>query len=83
MNYGLKPGLGVYTKDGKLLGQVASVGSGEFKVDVPLALDYWIPNSCIESVRYETVLLNFAEAELGSQKREPGTTAEEEKASTV
>ncbi len=83
MNYGLKLGLGLYTKDGKLLGQVAALGSGEFKVDAPMALDYWLPVSCIESVRYETVLLAFPEAELVSYKREPGVTADESKASTA
>ena len=83
MNYGLKRGLGVYTKDGKLLGQVDAVGDGEFKVDAPMALDYWLPNDCIESVRYETVLLRIPEGDLSSHKRESGTPVEEPEAHTV
>ena len=83
MNYGLKQGLGVYTKDGKLLGQVAELRGGEFKVDAPMVLDYWLPNSCIESVRYETVLLRVGEEALAPYKRELGTLVEESEPHTV
>lgn len=68
----LTAGLRVYSKDGKYLGDIAELRDGLFKLDAPMAVDYWLPDADVEKVEHGSVLLAFPAAELREHRREAG-----------
>ena len=54
----------VYTRDGDALGTVKEIRGGYFKLDVPSDFDYWLPETCVESVDADGIHLEITHAEL-------------------
>ncbi len=71
---GLVRGLRVYSKDGKYLGDVSDLRDGLFKLDAPMAVDYWLSDDEVEKVEHGSVLLRFGEGELKAHRIEAGAT---------
>lgn len=70
---GLGLGLRVYSKDGKYLGDISEFRGADFKLDAPMAVDFWLPVGDVEKVEHGSVLLSFAEAELREHRIESGS----------
>ena len=72
MEYGIRTGLDVFTRDGTRLGEVKELRGEYFKVDAPMAPDYWLSLDCIRgggaAVR-NRVLIEIAGELLGYPKR--------------
>lgn len=66
------PGIRVYSKDGKYLGDVTEQRGGLFKLDAPLAVDFWLPVTDVEKVEHGSALLCFPEGELREHRIEAG-----------
>jgi len=58
----------VWTADGQQFGYVKEVRTGYFKVDVPMAPDYWLSTSHIDTSNTERVTLVLAKDELDDHK---------------
>lgn len=69
------PGVRVYTKDGKYLGEVSDLREGLFKLRAPLAVDYWLRDGDVEKVEHGSALMSFAESELRDRRIEAGASA--------
>ncbi|MEO8539651.1 MAG: hypothetical protein ABI577_07915 [bacterium] len=67
-----KGGDRVYTSDGKLLGTVTETRGDLFKLDVPLAVDYWLRTDEVVQVEHGSVLMNFSEADMTHHRIEAG-----------
>lgn len=52
-------GMLVFTKDGVELGRVKIVDNRNFKIDVPLAYDYWVDRRYIERIGDNFVMLSL------------------------
>ena len=50
----------VYTHDGKLLGTVSEFRDGTFKLDAPLAVDFWLRTADVQKVEHGSVLMSFS-----------------------
>ncbi|HMO96203.1 MAG TPA: hypothetical protein PKD27_08770 [Tepidiformaceae bacterium] len=73
MEYGIRTGLDVFTRDGTRLGEVKELRGEYFKVDAPMAPDYWLSLDCIRgggAAVQDRVQVEFAENELGDYKRD-------------
>jgi hypothetical protein len=67
----LKPGMRVITADGEELGHVKEVGATSFKVDAPLALDYWLSLDCVVERDLEEAVTVFVREALEDKIVEP------------
>lgn len=69
-----RPGHGdrVYTHDGKLLGTVSDFRDGAFKLDAPLAVDFWLRAADVQKVEHGSVLMRFSESDLANHRIEAG-----------
>jgi hypothetical protein len=66
-------GCPVFTSDGEQLGDVKEVSGDYFKVDAPMARDYWLSCDRVSSSADDRVVLNLTKDELGGYKLEaPG-----------
>jgi hypothetical protein len=63
----------VYASDGALLGTVSDLREGHFKLDSPMALDFWLPMDCLQSRSDDVLMTRFPEAELDVHRVEPGS----------
>lgn len=70
----LTTGLRVYSKDGKYLGDISELRGGLFKLDAPMAVDYWLSDAEVEKVEHGSVLLGFHETEMREHRIEAGAT---------
>jgi hypothetical protein len=62
----------VYTHDGKLLGTISEFRDGAFKLDAPLAVDFWLRTTDVQKVERGSVLMTFTEAQLANHRIEAG-----------
>ena len=63
----------VFTLDGEQFGYVKELHGGYFKIDVPLALDYWLSTSYIAESTLDRVSLSLRKDELeGHRLSAPG-----------
>lgn len=60
----------VIAQDGQDIGEVKEVLGEHFKVDAPMALDYWLSKEVISSVQGEVVYLDYAGDQLDAFKLE-------------
>lgn len=75
-------GAPVWTADGVQFGYVKEIKGGYFKLDVPMARDYWLSNAYIAEATPEKVSLTLRQEELdehrlsapGLEGQEPNTT---------
>lgn len=67
-----KVGDRVYTHDGKLLGTMSEFREGTFKLDAPLAVDFWLRANDVQKVEHGSVLMTFTEAQLADHRIEAG-----------
>ena len=58
----------VWTRDGEQFGYVREIHGGYFKIDVPMAKDYWLSNSYIESSTLDKVTLNLNKDEIDEHR---------------
>lgn len=58
----------VYTNDGDRLGSVKEVQGAFFKVDAPMAPDYWLPVSSVSTATGNQVTLSFDTGHLGDYR---------------
>lgn len=66
-------GAAVYSSDGEQFAYVAEVRGGYFKLDVPMARDYWLSFEYIERATATEVHLNIRRNDVGEhQLEEPG-----------
>ncbi len=76
---GLRTGSHVMTCDGQDLGTLKEIDGSYFKVDAPMARDYWLAEAEVAEVHEDEVVLDFARAELDEHKRsEPGIEQDED-----
>ena len=61
-------GTWVFTADGKELGRVKAVADEEFLVDAPLARDYWLERSLVQSASDARIELVVTNADLAGYK---------------
>ena len=61
-------GTPVRSSDGKDLGKVKELLGRYFKVDAPMAQDYWLPRSVVRSATQSELILGIAQEELGGHK---------------
>lgn len=72
--FDLTTGCPVFTQDGEQLGDVKEISGNYFKVDAPMARDYWLSRDCILSCSDDRVTLNLTKDSVGDQKMdEPGS----------
>jgi uncharacterized protein (TIGR02271 family) len=64
----ITPGAPVLTSDGNQLGTVKEVKGRYFKVDAPMAPDYWLSTDCIRSASGQQLLLSVDSNSLDSYK---------------
>lgn len=69
---GLERGVRVYSKDGKYLGDISDFRGSDFKLDAPMAVDFWLPVGDVEKVEHGSALLSFDEANLPDHRIESG-----------
>ncbi|HMO53612.1 MAG TPA: hypothetical protein PJ994_03840 [Tepidiformaceae bacterium] len=73
MEYGIRTGLDVFTRDGTRLGEVKELRGEYFKVDAPMAPDYWLSLDCIRgggAAVPERGAVEFGGEETGGYKRD-------------
>lgn len=73
---GLAQGVRVYSKDGKYLGDVSALREGLFKLDAPMAVDFWLSLDDVEKVEHGSALLRFGEGQLRDHRIEAGATGD-------
>jgi len=71
-------GAEVFASDGELLGKVKEISGDCFKVDAPLAPDYWLSIDTVQSVLAGGVLINFSTQDLDKVKRDAPEIDDEE-----
>jgi hypothetical protein len=63
----------VFTREGEQFGYVKEVSGSYFKIDVPMARDFWLKRDFIGEVTTERVLLTLHKSELEDHRlAEPG-----------
>lgn len=62
------PGSHVYTRDGDHLGTVKETRPGYFKIDAPMAPDYWLRTDCIASAGGDRLTLAIDKGDVGDYK---------------
>ncbi len=71
MDNGLRTGVAVYTRDGDRLGEVKELRGDYFKVDAPMAPDYWLNSECVHaSTGTDRVEVLFDKSQLDEYKKE-------------
>jgi hypothetical protein len=70
MNDSMMPveGFNVMTADRERLGTVKEITGDCFKVDAPLAPDYWLGSDTIASINGENIMLRLRKDEVGERK---------------
>lgn len=68
----LHRGVRVYSKDGAYLGDVSEQRGRLFKLDAPLAVDFWLPVGDVEKVEHGSALMRFRKDELRDHRIEAG-----------
>ena len=64
-------GCEVYTADGSKLGTIKEVQGVYFKVDAPMATDYWLANECVRGAGMgNRVDVSFDKGELDKHKHD-------------
>lgn len=63
----------VYASDGAFLGTVSEIRSGHFKLDSPMAIDYWLPLDTLQVRSDDIAMTRFPEAELDHYRVEAGS----------
>lgn len=69
----LTTGLRVYQQGRQVPGRRLQRG-GLFKLDAPMAVDYWLSDAEVEKVEHGSVLLGFHETEMREHRIEAGAT---------
>ena len=69
MHSNLMNGTTVYAADGKELGTVKEIRGAYFKVDAPMARDYWLACDAVRSTPGERVTVAFTEDLLDANKQ--------------
>ena len=73
MNHSVQVGQPIATSDGSDVGRVKEVQGGFFKVDAPMARDYWLSSAYVGSVDGPMVTLNLRSDEVSAHELdEPG-----------
>ena len=68
----------VFTREGEQFGYVKEVQGGYFKIDVPLAKDYWLSTAYIAESTLDRVTLSLAKAEIEEHRLSaPGIEGQE------
>ena len=74
MHQNLRHGASITASDGEHLGTVKEIRGAYFKVDAPMAPDYWLPCDVIAGDSNEGVRVSFAKESLDENKYpEPAT----------
>ncbi|MGK2964335.1 MAG: DUF2171 domain-containing protein [Tepidiformaceae bacterium] len=68
MDHSLQVGQPITTSDGSDVGRVKEVQGGFFKVDAPMARDYWLSSACVRSVEGPMVRLNLRSDEVAAHE---------------
>jgi hypothetical protein len=63
-------GTTVLTRDGDELGHVKEIIGECFKIDAPMAPDYWLGTDCVSDSTGGIVHLSFTKDELGEMKQD-------------
>lgn len=72
-------GAEVITADGARLGKVSDVGDVSFKIDAPMASDYWLGRDYVIDATDDGVYMSFEKAELNGYKLgQPGLSPEKD-----
>lgn len=58
----------VYAADGEQFGYVKEVRGGYFKIDVPMAKDYWLSTAYIADCTMDKVMLSLPKAEVDDHR---------------
>lgn len=66
----LEVGIAVKTADDKELGKIKEVADGCFKVDAPMAPDYWLSNDAVTGASADGIKLKYSRDELDEAKQE-------------
>ncbi len=72
-HFELQAGMPVVTSDGEALGTIKEIRTGRFKVDAPMAPDYWLDRETVMDMTAEGYILSFERDRLDEMKRsDPG-----------
>lgn len=69
-SHSLEIGVTVKTADDKELGKVKEVAGDCFKVDAPMAPDYWLANDAVSAASGDGIKLKYGRDELDGAKQE-------------
>lgn len=69
MHTNLMTGTTVLTSDGEALGKVKEVRGGYFKVDTPMARDFWLACDAVATDAGDAVRLSFSKETLDANKQ--------------
>jgi hypothetical protein len=64
-------GTRVRSSDGEDIGQVKEILGRYFKIDAPMAPDYWLPRSVVRSADQSELVLDITREELGGYEVDP------------
>jgi hypothetical protein len=74
----------IFTLDGEQFGYVREVHGGYFKIDVPMARDYWLSSSYIGDATLERVTLTLRKDELEEHRLSaPGLETQESSSGVI
>ena len=74
----------VYTLDGEQFGSVKEIHGGYFKLDVPMARDYWLSSSYIGDATLDRVTLTLRKDELEEHRLSaPGLETQESSSDVI
>jgi len=72
-HFELQAGMPVVTSDGEALGTIKDIRTDRFKVDAPMAMDYWLDRDTVMDMTAEGYILSFDREHLDEMKRsDPG-----------
>ncbi len=58
----------VYSSDGQQVGYIREIHGGYFKLDVPMARDYWLSNTYISESTLDRVTLSLRKSEMDEHR---------------
>lgn len=58
----------VYSRDGQQVGYIKEIHGGYFKLDAPMARDYWLSNTYIAESNLDRVTLSLQKAEMDDHR---------------
>ena len=68
MHGNLSPGTPIFTADGEELGKIKEIRGDYFKVDAPMAPDYWLACNCIDSAGTGRIQLAVSKDEVDANR---------------